>query len=335
MMKKLKNIIAGLFLGLALVGCSSNSADNSNIVNSTNTENTTESLRELQISADPASSDYNSNETTAGMLDRNGNLVEIPENVDTIVSLAPSFTETIVNLGLADRLVAVDPYSLDIEGLPSGVQTFDIMTPDVESIVMLNPDVIFGTAMTLIDGSNPFEQMQELGTFVTVIPTPSNIDGILADISFIGNVLRKSEEARSIMDNFLSTIEEIKEEIASYDTKEKLTVYFETSPSPYMYTFGSDVFLSEYLEILNLENIFDERGWLPVSEEQIIERNPDIIFTNVSYEVDPVSDIKNRAGWDTIDAVKNGRVYLIDANSSSRPNEFSVNALISMKDFIY
>lgn len=307
-MKKFKNAVIGLILSVALVGCSSSNQTTDSTEHEVHTKTT---------------------------VDRLGNTIELPTNLDSIVSLAPSVTETLVNLGLGDNLVAVDPYSLDIEGLPQNLQTFDIMAPDVESIFMLNPDVIFGTGMTLVDGSDPFKELEELGTFVTVIPTPSNIDGIIEDILFIGTVVNELDYANIIVDEFSSSIEEVKDRVASYNVETPKSVYFETSPSPYMYTFGSNVFLSEYLDILQLENVFAEDGWLPTSEEQIVNKNPDVIFTNVSYEDDPVGNIKARVGWDVIEAVKNDNVFLIDANESSRPNEFSINALINMEKAVY
>ncbi|MDU3724193.1 MAG: ABC transporter substrate-binding protein, partial [Clostridium celatum] len=45
------------------------------------------------------------------MQDREGNEFNVPTQVNTIISTAPSNTEVLVALGLADKLVAVDKYS--------------------------------------------------------------------------------------------------------------------------------------------------------------------------------------------------------------------------------
>ena len=53
------------------------------------------------------------------MKDREGNEFNVPKQVNTIISTAPSNTEVLVALGLADKLVAVDKYSVDVEGVSS------------------------------------------------------------------------------------------------------------------------------------------------------------------------------------------------------------------------
>ena len=47
-----------------------------------------------------------------------------------------------------------------------------------------------------------------------------------------------------------------------------------------------------------------------------------------------VEEIKNRDGWQEIDAVKNNNVYYIDENFSSRPSQFFVKALMQISSYI-
>ncbi|MDU7904950.1 MAG: DNA repair protein RadA, partial [Peptostreptococcaceae bacterium] len=57
-----------------------------------------------------------------------------------------------------------------------------------------------------------------------------------------------------------------------------------------------------------------------------------IIIPKSNYEA--VKDIKGREGWKNVNAVKNGQVYLIDTNSSSRPSQNVVKALKQMAEYI-
>ncbi len=89
------------------------------------------------------------------------------------------------------------------------------------------------------------------------------------------------------------------------------------------------------IELVGGENIFkDQNGWISPSAESVIEKNPDVIITNVNYVPDAVKEIKNREGWENIAAVKNGQVYLVDANASSRPSQNVVKALQQMAEYI-
>lgn len=277
-------------------------------------------------------------EQSQTVIDREGNQVVLPEQVDKIISLAPSITETLVDLDLADKLVAVDKYSLQVEGVNKDLPIFDIMSPDAENIVMLEPDVIFGTGMSKSDGTDPFAPMVEMGAFVTVVPTSTSIEGIKEDILYIGQVTETEQRAQAIVDNFDKKINEILDKVEQYkkENKEEVTVYFETSPMPDAYTFGQDTFLNDMLNLLGAKNIFgEETGWLPVSEEQVVDKNPDVILTNAGFLETPVEDIKNRAGWENIDAIKNDRVYLIDKDSSARANENSIIAFEQMAKSLY
>ena len=74
--------------------------------------------------------------------DRAGNDVTMPNKIERIISTAPSNTEILVELGLADKLVAIDTYSSDVEGISDDVEKIDFLNPDAEAIISLQPDLI-------------------------------------------------------------------------------------------------------------------------------------------------------------------------------------------------
>lgn len=317
-LKKLGIIFATFLLVFSLVACGSNE-------NTSTSENVETSSEETSM-AQPED---------GKVIDREGNEVTLPEEVDKIISLAPSITETLVDLGLSDRLIAVDKYSKKVEGVNQDLPIFDIMNPDAENITLLEPDIIFGTGMSKTDGTDPFAPMIEMGAFVTVIPTSKDIQGIIDDILYIGKVTKTEDKAREIVDNYTNEVMNINQKLseANVDDNEKITVYFEAAGQNY--TFGSDTFLNDMLKLLNAENVFgSETGWNEVSSEQIIEKNPAVILTNADYIDDPIAEIKARDGWNVIDAVKNDRVYLIDM-TSKRANERSISAFKQMAKALY
>ncbi|WP_250277449.1 ABC transporter substrate-binding protein [[Clostridium] colinum] len=311
-MKKFKNLILifAILLSTLLVGCIFNEQEGS--IESTTIENSNI------------------------VLDREGNEVILPEKTDKIISLAPSITETLVNLGLADNLVAVDKYSLKVDGVNKDLPIFDIMTPDAENIVALKPDIIFGTGMSKSDGTDPFAPMVEMGAFVTVVPTSTSVEGIKEDILFIGKVTKKEEEAKKIVSDYEERMNSILDKVKTVKQENPISVYFETSPMPDAYTFGKNTFLNDMINLLGAKNIFEEQdGWIPVSEEQVVAKNPSVILTNADFLETPVEDIKKRAGWENIDAVKNNKVYLIEKNTSSRANENSIVAFENIAKALY
>jgi iron complex transport system substrate-binding protein len=117
---------------------------------------------------------------------------------------------------------------------------------------------------------------------------------------------------------------------------DKKSVYLEISPFPDIWTSGGNTYLNEMIELVGATNIFsDKEGSFSPSAESIIQKNPDVIITNVDYIENPIQEIKERDGWDSINAVKNDEVYQIDSSFSSRPNHNIVKALEQIAKAIY
>jgi iron complex transport system substrate-binding protein len=72
-----------------------------------------------------------------------------------------------------------------------------------------------------------------------------------------------------------------------------------------------------------------------VSDEQIFARDPDVILTNVDWMDDPIANMVSRPGWGGLTAVQGNRIYVIEANASSRPSHNIVIALQQMAMAVY
>lgn len=267
--------------------------------------------------------------------DREGTKVSIPNKIDKIISTAPSNTEVIVDLGLGDKLVAVDKYSSDVPGISKDLTKIDFSNPDAEAIIGLNPDIIIASGHNKTGSSeDPFKLVKEAGIPVVYIPSSESIKGIYEDIEFIANILNVENKGNELVNDMKSKIDEIAS--IGKNITDKKSVYFEISPAPSLFTFGQGTFLNEMIEIIGAKNIFaDEKGWISPSAESVIDKNPDIIFTNVDYTENPIKEIETRDGFENISAVKNNAVYQIDKNSSSRPSQNIILALSQMAESIY
>lgn len=267
--------------------------------------------------------------------DREGNDVEVPNKMDRIISTAPSNTEVLVDLGLADKLVAVDTYSQDIAGLPKDIEMIDFSNPDAEAIIGLEPDAIIASGHNKTGNSeDPFKLVKEAGISVFYIPSSDSIQGIYDDIMFMADITNTKEKGQEIVDTMKKEVEEIAKVGKTITDKKK--VYFEIGPAPNLYSFGNSTFLNEMIELVGAENIFkDENAWIGPSEEAVIDANPDIILTNVTYVENPIDEIKGRKGWENITAIQEDKVFPIDKNASSRPSQNVVIALKEMANAIY
>lgn len=275
-------------------------------------------------------------DTTKTMTDREGNEFTLPKKVEKIISTAPSNTEVLVELGLSDKLVAIDKYSADVEGINADLPQIDFRNPDAETLISLEPDIIIASGHNKVGEEDPFQLVKEAGIPVVYIPSSYSIDGIYGDIEFIAEITGTEKQGTEIIENMKKEVEAIKEIGDKITDKKK--VYFEIGSTPSLYSFGKDTFLNEMIQIIGAENIFaNEDSWISPTPESVIDANPDVILTNVpdTDGVSAVDEIKSREGWDSITAIKEGQIYSIDKNSSSRPSQNVIKALKEMAKAIY
>lgn len=280
---------------------------------------------------DGGTSDASSSHT---ITDPSGTRITVPEEIDTVAVLAPSLAETVVALGYGDKIQAYDTSSVGLEGLKEDAIVLDLISPDMEQLVNLRPDVLLVTNMSLYDQENPYQSLIDMGVCVACVPTSDSIEDIESDIAFVASVFGEEEKGREIIDSMQAEIDRIA--AVGETITDKKSVYFEIAAAPSMYSFGSGVFLNELLEIIGAENILaSESGWLGVTEEAVVSADPDVILTNVNYIEDPVGEIKSRSGWEAVTAVSNGEVYYIDNMASSLPDQNVVKALREMAAAVY
>jgi iron complex transport system substrate-binding protein len=272
--------------------------------------------------------------TTLPTTDRAGNEISIPNEINKIISISPANTEILIELGFGDKIIAADTYSSNIEGLPEGIPLFDMMAPDAEQMVVLEPDIIYTTGMVMSEGNDPYKPIKDTGICVAYIPASVSIEGIYEDILFFAHSLNAEKKGVDLVNSMITKIDEIKEIGKSIDNKK--TVYFELAESPTLYSFGTGVFLNEMIEIIGAENVLAEHDmWISISEENVIASDPDVIITNVDYIEAPVEEIKSRSGWENMKAVKNNDVYYVDNYASSHSNHNIITGLEQMARAIY
>jgi len=267
--------------------------------------------------------------------DRAGRTVKIGSSINRVISTAPSNTEIIADLGMARKLTAVDLHSANVTGIPSGLPMLDFFYPNAEIIIGLEPDLIIASGHNVTGtGEDPFRILEEAGIPVAYISMSRSIEDIYKDIAFIADILQVQKKGEEVIRTMRAQIAAITGRTANVDKKR--TVYFEISAAPDMMTFGKDSFINDMISVINARNIFENDNWLVTpGAESIIERNPDVILTSVNYIDDPLEEIKSRAGFDHVTAVKEDRVYQIDNDSSSRPSTRVILALKQMSEAVY
>ena len=154
--------------------------------------------------------------------------------------------------------------------------------------------------------------------------------------AFVGELVGKQDEAASVVESMQKTFDEIKANTGDGSQ----TVYFEVSPLQYgLWTAGTGTFMDEIANMMGLKNCFaDVTGWSEISEEQVLERNPDYIVTISMYFGEgptPEEEILSRTGWENVTAVKNGKILNLPNNELSRPAPRLADGAKALYDFVY
>ena len=251
-----------------------------------------------------------------------------------IVALTAADCEILYALGAGDTLVGRGEYCEYPEQVKEVPSVQSGLTTNIEQIVALKPQVVL--MGTMAQTKEQVSALEAVGIKV-VASEAANIAGVYTAIELIGAVTGKTAEANALVESMKASFEEISKKAAGDGTK---TVYYEVSPLQYgLWTAGSGTFMDELATMVGLKNAFaDVQGWGEISQEQVIERDPDYIVTISMYFGEgptPVEEIKSREGWQDLKAVKNGTILNADSNEISLPGPRLVDAAQTLFQFVY
>ncbi|MEA5049855.1 MAG: ABC transporter substrate-binding protein [Oscillospiraceae bacterium] len=286
--------------------------------------------------SDAPADDTAAQDTSVTVTDMAGREVTLAAPAKKLVALTASDCEILYAIGAGDTLVGRGEYCdypdevLNVQAVQSGNET------NIEEIIALAPDAV--VMATMAQTEDQVKALEDAGIPV-IVSDAQDIEGVYTAIAMLGAVTGKDAEAAALVSDMKTSFDKITADAAAAKTADK-TVYFEVSPLEYgLWTAGSGTFMDEIAKMLGLTNAFaDVNGWGQISEEQVIERDPDYIVTIAMYYGEgqtPVDEIASRDGWQGLKAVVNGDIFNADSNEISRPGPRLVDAAQALFDFVY
>lgn len=236
--------------------------------------------------------------------DDRGTVVSFDKPPQRIVSLLPSLTEVVCELGQCARLVGVDRYSDFPASLRALPQLGGGLDPNIEAIVALRPDVVL-----MATSSRAGERLRALGLKVVALEPKTHAD-VQRVILKLGDVLGVPDAQkiwRAIDGGVSAAAQSLPASVKS------TRVYFEASPGPYGAGEGS--FIGETLTRLGVQNILPAKlGPFPkLNPEYIVRANPDLIMVGERS----ADGLTSRPGWHSVRAVREQRVCMFPAAQSN------------------
>lgn len=310
-MKKFWQLVATAALALGLVACGDEKQETTPA-----TETKMETATEEKAAAFPVT-----------LTDAIGNEITVEEAPEKIVSLTPSNTEILFELGLDEEIVGVN----DNDNYPEQVAEktrIGGMEYNLEVITSLAPDIVFAHESSLY-AEGIFDQLEAAGINVFVVNDATVFEDVYETIGDIGALTGRDEEADEIVETIKGELAAIQQKLEEVEPRKAFMI---VGAAPNIYAVGQGTFMNEMLKTINVENVVQQEEWPMYSAEDFIAANPDtLIFTYA----DDVDTIKNNPAFSTMTAIQNNAFGVVDGNTTSRPGPRLAEGVESMAKVIY
>ncbi|OPJ55393.1 ABC transporter substrate-binding protein [Alkalithermobacter paradoxus] len=302
-MKKIISSILSILIIFALVGCSQVEDKN---------ENKEESSSKYPMT----------------IVDSYEREVILESEPNTIISIAPSITETIFALEAQDKLIGRTDFC-DYPENVSNIESIGSLTePNIEKIVELNPDLVIASTHFK---KEVLEKLEEADIKVLVLYGPESFEGVYEVITKLGTVLNKEDKANEVINSMKETVDYVVNKVKD---KEKPRVYYVVGFGEYGdYTAGKGTFISQIIEMAGGENVAnDVEGW-QYSIERLLEHDPDMLICSEHF--DTKKGIQEANGYKELTAVKEDRLFEIDNNLLDRQGPRLADGLYKLAKIIH
>jgi len=248
--------------------------------------------------------------------------VEVPVNPGKIVCLATADVEILFAIGASGSLAGI-PDGVRYPPSASAIRRIGGMYGrfNVEKIVGCAPDLVLMTISGWGQYRKHLDLLEKHNVTTLGLRYPRTFDELISHIKRLGFITGKATEANILANSLVRRRNAILEKTLPLDSSQRPRVYMEwISSGGRGSTQGKNERNHEIITIAGGNNIFadyQEAGSFTPSDEEVLSRNPQIIIVTTDTTRNEITKIRSmireRAGWDQIDAVKHNRIYSIDA----------------------
>ena len=261
-----------------------------------------------------------------------GRVVMLPVEVTRVVSLAPNLTENIFAVGAGDRLVGVTTFCNYPEQARSIAKIGDTMNPNIETIIALKPDVVFVSTASQIEA---FMRTLEQNGIAVFVSNPTSLETLYRGLIQMGVVLGTYDKAKQLVAELSERENKVRNTCDTHyregrdeSKMDRTKVFVQISKEP-LFTIGKGALLNDVVQAAGGRSITAdvESSYPKLSKETALALNPDVIILSESEDnLEPNEVFRNSP------AVRNGRVYKINADLLSRPGPRLLDVLELMAE---
>jgi iron complex transport system substrate-binding protein len=251
---------------------------------------------------------------------------------ERIVSLVPTATEMLFAIGAGPQVVAADEDSVYPAAAPkTNLSGFE---PDVAAIAARRPDLV--VISDDVDGL--VARLSQLKIPVLRTPMAMSLDDTYSQIGQLGTLTGHPFEAEILHRQMTARISRI---VTGMRPRSRpMTYYYELDPT--LYTVTSKTFIGSLLRMLGLISVADradprgiEGGYPKLTAAGLIRSNPDTIFlADTTCCRQTARTVAARPGWNTVSAVRTGRIYPLDDDLAATWGPRTVDLLQALADAV-
>lgn len=267
--------------------------------------------------------------------DDTGREVTLERQPRLLVSLAPSVTDMLVQIGMGDHVVGVTRWcdNPEMEGV---ARIGGLDAPDLERILELRPDLVIGTEMT---PGGIYERLDAINVPALAFKHGS-LDDVIDDMRTLALLLGVPRQGLEAVEALKQRRQAILDSVPDGPSPSAAVLYdFDTFGSA-----GRGNWVNDLLELLHIRNIAAraQSSWPTLSREALLAADPDFII--LPQPTDPaeaqrlrsqIASMKDDPVWRTLSAVRNDRIVVLSPNLLSIPGPRSMQALEEIAHAVY
>jgi iron complex transport system substrate-binding protein len=264
-----------------------------------------------------------------------GRTINLSEPAQRIVTLGPSSLESLFAIGAGGQIVGREEFSTYPEEALKITSVGSLWGElPVEAILALEPDLIIAPE---IIAPEQIQSLEDLGLTVYFQANPTSFEELWVNLRDLAALTGQERSAENLITQLDERVKSVQEVIATISYMPKVFYELDATDPQNPFTVGSETFIDTIITMAGGFNIGSilEGQYAPMSSEEIITQNPDIILlADAPYGISPES-VAERAGWDAIQAVQNGAIYEFDPFLVSVPGPRLVDGFESMAQILH
>ena len=243
-----------------------------------------------------------------------GRTITLQQPAQRIVSLAAPNTEILYALGASPQVVGRDSFSdypQEATCLPDVGGSYGKYSE--ETILSLQPDLVLAGE---INTPELVTSLENLGLTVFYLKNPTDLESMYSMLLTVGQLCGKDTSALQLVDSLKARAAILQEQLANINTRPTVFYELDASDPAKPYTPGKATFYTTLIQLAGGENIGAslDADWAQISLELLLVEDPQFILLGDSqWGITPQS-VAERAGWQSLTAVREGRVLPFDDN---------------------